>query len=678
MDSALLVARLLLAGVFAIAGTAKLADAGGSRKAVRDFGLPERYAAPLGTLLPLAELAVAIALIVRVSARWGALGALVLLLVFVAGIGVNLRQGRKPDCHCFGQLHSSPAGWDTFARNGVLAGIAAFIVLRGWNDPGLSAVAWLGDLSTAERVGVVLGLAGLGLLAVLAWAVFHLLGQSGRMLLRLDALDERLGTVTAQPMLGAAAPHPTPAAALREPGLAVGTRAPDFSLSGLHGETLTLGALRAAGKPALLVFTDPNCGPCNALLPDIGRWQRDHVDKLTVALISRGKPEAYRAKSAEFGLSNVLLQQDFEVAEMYEANGTPSAVIVRAGGTIASAVAAGPDAIRALVESAVGVSGPDAAPPPVNPASPPVGSPRSANERVEPIAPALPSATRIGDPVPALRFPDLDGSSVSLADVSGHSTVVLFWNPGCGYCTQMLDDLVAWEANPPSDAHKLLVISSGDASTLRAMGLKSTVLLDQGFVAGTAFGANGTPMAVLLGADGRVASPLVSGSDDVLALLNGRVPPAAAPALNGASAPAVPKMGDRAPSVTLPDLNGKMVDLAASRGTRTLVLFWNPRCGFCMRMLDDLKAWEAKRPKGAPKLLVVSTGDIEENRAMGLRSPILLDQGFAVGNAFGASGTPSAVLVDAKGNIATEVAVGAQAVLTLAGVRPQQEHPTSP
>ena len=52
---------------------------------------------------------------------------------------------------------------------------------------------------------------------------------------------------------------------------------------------------------------------------------------------------------------------------------------------------------------------------------------------------------------------------------------------------------------------------------------------------------------------------------------------------------------------------------------------------------------------------------------MGLTSPMLLDQQFAVGRAFGASGTPSAVLVDAEGKVASEVAVGAPAVLELAG-----------
>jgi hypothetical protein len=52
---------------------------------------------------------------------------------------------------------------------------------------------------------------------------------------------------------------------------------------------------------------------------------------------------------------------------------------------------------------------------------------------------------------------------------------------------------------------------------------------------------------------------------------------------------------------------------------------------------------------------------------MGLTSPVLLDQQFAVGRAFGASGTPSGVLVDAEGKVGLEVAVGAKAVLELAG-----------
>jgi len=46
MSTTLLIARLLLAGFFAVAGTAKFADSQGSRQAIIDFGLPSSLAAP--------------------------------------------------------------------------------------------------------------------------------------------------------------------------------------------------------------------------------------------------------------------------------------------------------------------------------------------------------------------------------------------------------------------------------------------------------------------------------------------------------------------------------------------------------------------------------------------------------------------------------------------------------
>jgi thiol-disulfide isomerase/thioredoxin len=117
----------------------------------------------------------------------------------------------------------------------------------------------------------------------------------------------------------------------------------------------------------------------------------------------------------------------------------------------------------------------------------------------------------------------------------------------------------------------------------------------------------------------------------------------------------------------LPDLEGKQVKLSDFQSSRVLLLFWRPGCGFCQRMLAELKAWEARPPQGAPRLLVVSSESVESNRAMGLRSPVLLDQaGMSVGRLFGASGTPMAVLVDEEGKIASELAAGAPAVLALA------------
>ena len=161
------------------------------------------------------------------------------------------------------------------------------------------------------------------------------------------------------------------------------------------------------------------------------------------------------------------------------------------------------------------------------------------------------------------------------------------------------------------------------------MGLRSPVVLDQGFNVGAAFGADGTPSAILVDERGRIASDLAVGAPAVLALAGAQPAPAAGQngsvngSANGAAlapaAPAVPKVGDPAPPVRLPDLDGNTVDLAGFQGSKTLVLFWNPGCGFCRRMLDDLKGWEVNPPPGAPRLLVVSTGTVEANRELGIR-----------------------------------------------------------
>jgi peroxiredoxin/uncharacterized membrane protein YphA (DoxX/SURF4 family) len=505
MNTTLLIARLLLALVFAVAGVAKLADRPGSRQAIVAFGLPGPLAAPLATLLPLSELLVAAALIPTSTAWWGALGALGLLLFFVVGIGANLARGKRPVCHCFGQLHSAPAGWKTLARNGVLAVLATFLVWGGWEgDVGPSAFAWIGALSTAQLLGFIGGVLVLVLLAAQWWFLLHLMRQNGRLLVRLEALEnDRDGAAASQ----------NGCRDLPAEGLPVGAKAPSFSLEGLYGETLTLDALRAPGKPVMLLFTDPGCGPCSALLPEIGRWQEEHADKLSISLISRGTPEENRAKSSEHGLRSVLLQEDWEVMEAYQARGTPSAVVVQPDGTIASPVAGGSEAIGALVAQAASGAHIQF---PARPAT--QGEPCPNCGKVHAASPTMPAACEIGEPAPEVKLPDLQGKTVALNDFRGEETLVLFWNTGCGFCQKMLPDLKAWEEDPPGGAPRLLVVSTGTEEANRQMDLTSTVVLDQQFSAGRAFGASGTPSAVLVDAEGKIASEVAVGAPAVLRL----------------------------------------------------------------------------------------------------------------------------------------------------------------
>ena len=117
MTIVLLVSRLALAAVRLIAGIAKSCDLAGSREAPRRFGLPAQIVRIGGTALPLFELVVAAALLPASTARWGVVGAMALLGAFAVAIARALAAGRRPDCHGFGQLHSTSAAvWHAGAR----------------------------------------------------------------------------------------------------------------------------------------------------------------------------------------------------------------------------------------------------------------------------------------------------------------------------------------------------------------------------------------------------------------------------------------------------------------------------------------------------------------------------------------------------------------------------------
>ncbi len=480
MDTLTLVAALTLAGVFGIAGVAKLRNLEGTRTAVRAFGGSVLLVPTIARLLPLVELVVAVALLVPTTRVAGAAGALGLLALFSAVIAANLARGKKPECHCFGQLHSAPTGWQTLARNGLLGGVAAGLLVATRGGAGSSPWGWVATRS-ARELGVIVGAMAVVTLVAAIGAVFLALTRAhGRVLLRLEATEKALREAGIE-IAGDAL------AGLSELGRDPGTHAPQFAKQLSNGEPVVRDDLLAPGLPALLVFTSPGCGPCHDLLPRVARWQRELEDRLTVAVASAGELDAIRAEELEHGLAAMLVDTDLELSEAYLTTGTPSAVLISPDGTIASYVAAGSEEIDALVERALTSSA----------------------------AGGLP----VGSPAPALELRGLDGVAVPLVDPSGKDTLVLFWDPGCGHCQSMLPALRAWEDQLRDDAPRLLVVSAGASGETAADGFASTVVLDSEFATAGAFGADGTPMAVVVDARGQVASPLLTGADDVLTAL---------------------------------------------------------------------------------------------------------------------------------------------------------------
>jgi peroxiredoxin len=132
-------------------------------------------------------------------------------------------------------------------------------------------------------------------------------------------------------------------------------------------------------------------------------------------------------------------------------------------------------------------------------------------------------------------------------------------------------------------------------------------------------------------------------------------------------------LGTVAPDFELPDLTGVRRKLSEFREQNLLLIFFNPRCGFCTKIAADLAALPAKANGQQALPVVVTTGDAEENRMLveryGIRCPVLLQEQMEVAAQYRAQGTPMGYRIDGAGRIASELAVGAEPLLRLCSER---------
>jgi hypothetical protein len=320
VDTILIVARIGLAGVFTVAAVAKLADRRGSREALEAFRVPSALVPIAVWALPVAELAAAVLLVFEATAVYGALLALLLLGAFILGIRAAISRGEAPECHCFGQIHSRPAGRETLVRNSVLAAIAVLILLGG-GGPGLGA--WSDGADSDRIVAAVAGLLllGLGLVALSLWDE-----------------NRRLRGVESGP------PHPEP--------FAPGDQLPDVLVKTPAGETVHSRDVLASTSRSLLVFISATCGPCHALLPELGQWRKMLEGRLTIHVIAAGD-EAENLRLAQPHDLPILLDPGGSASTDLRVLGTPSALEVDSDGRVLTPAAPGAPAVEGLIRAAV-------------------------------------------------------------------------------------------------------------------------------------------------------------------------------------------------------------------------------------------------------------------------------------------------------------------------------------
>jgi peroxiredoxin len=267
--------------------------------------------------------------------------------------------------------------------------------------------------------------------------------------------------------------------------------------------------------------------------------------------------------------------------------------------------------------------------------------------------------------------------------------LLMFFNPTCGFCTKMADELAALSTTGSDALAVPLVISTGDLAANRTLvkqhGIRCKYLRQEQMEVASRYHAQGTPMGYRIDPDGRIASELIVGAEALLQRIeiHAVAPATAREPLPGTSKradrPAYAslersrlqrdglKTGDKAPEFRLPRIDGGELALDEFRGERVLLVFSDPECGPCDELAPHLQQIHEQRSD--VKVLMISRKDAELNVAkaarLGLNFPIVLQKRWEVSLQYAMFATPIGYLIDERGFLLRDVAIGVEPIRAL-------------
>ena len=329
---------LLLAAVFVIAGLAKLRYRARTRADLGELGLPH-WALSAGSIgLPAVEIATAALLVIEPLTTLGVACALGLLATFTGVIAINLWRGRRPACACFGALSHARIGAGTLARNILLMAVGGVLLL----PPSATPVAYNALLISSTVIftaSLILGC--VSVILFLAWWVFQLWRQQGRLLLRIEQL-EQLTQHSHQRSASAEASEPI---SLPRPPEFAGQPAPALTLHDVTGQRIDLASSR--GTATVLLFLDSTCRHCQPLLSRLRTWRPAASMAPRMILILVGQ----QTQAHAFAPGSVVVDGEGPSAmEAFGILGTPSAVAIDSDGVVAEPAARGYAAVAQLLD----------------------------------------------------------------------------------------------------------------------------------------------------------------------------------------------------------------------------------------------------------------------------------------------------------------------------------------
>jgi methylamine dehydrogenase accessory protein MauD len=127
----------------------------------------------------------------------------------------------------------------------------------------------------------------------------------------------------------------------------------------------------------------------------------------------------------------------------------------------------------------------------------------------------------VGTSAPDIQLSTIDGRLRKLGDylADGRPALLVFVSSGCLPCAELLPRLGEWQRGVGADS--VVIVANGTPEDYRDVAAEhglQNVLLDEDDTVSQLFDVRGTPAAVLVDADMRIATPIAGGSDQVEAL----------------------------------------------------------------------------------------------------------------------------------------------------------------
>ncbi len=307
----------------------------------------------------------------------------------------------------------------------------------------------------------------------LSFCVLLLMRRSGRLLERLDKLAS-----AAPPGLG----------------LSLGDAFPDFQLPDLNGTQHSLAEYK--GRRVLAVHWGADCGFCDVIAAEL-EAARVHLQAMNTELIlmAGGDADTVRESYVEHQFTGtMLLMTDEERFRLFSGNGTPCAYLLNPNGAIERTMASGYVEVRKLLNAILSEAAPIATGP-------------------EPVV--------AGKQTPDFELEDLRGGRFSSTSLRGANALIVFTDPFCEPCDELAPQLVHFYQQHGAELN-VVMIGRGprDANEAKVSQFAIPVpfLLQTKWRVAKQFGNLSTPVAYLIGPDGRALADAAVGPGAIIDL----------------------------------------------------------------------------------------------------------------------------------------------------------------